>query len=111
MPKTNGRISAIISGPSTTASFSGKAPGATTRAYVIVELALTPSTFAIGAPPSAIQVAAVQPGGIATGIDPGAIRAATVEGILPGCSYTPLNSMVSNYGQHSLAWPPMIGSA
>ena len=78
MPKTNGRISAIISGPSTTASFSGKAPGATTRAYMIVELALTPSTFAIGAPPSAIQVAAVQPGGIATGIDPGVIRAATV---------------------------------
>jgi len=90
------RLSAITSGPSTTATSSGKAPGAATRTYMIVEPALTPSTFAIGASPSGIQVAAVQPGGIATGIDPGALRAAMAEGILPGCSYTPLNSMVSN---------------
>jgi hypothetical protein len=105
------RLSAIISGPSTTATFSGKAPGATTRTSMIVELEFTPSTFAVGAPPSGIQEAAAHPGGVATGIDPGAIRAATAEGILPGFSYILLNSTVCNYGQHSRAWPPMMDSA
>jgi hypothetical protein len=37
---------------------------------MIVALASTLSTIVIGAPPSGIQLAAVQPGGIATGIDP-----------------------------------------
>ena len=58
-----------------------------------------------------IQVAAIRPGEIATGIDPGAIRAAMAEGPLPSFSHFPLNSTVSNCGQHSRAWPPMMDSA
>lgn len=77
------RHSAIISGPTTTATSLGNAPGATTRIYMIFKLTWTPSTFAIGASPGGIQEPAAQPGGIGIGIDPGVNRPASADGIPP----------------------------
>jgi hypothetical protein len=105
------RVFAIISDQSTSEICSGKAPGAMTKTYMIVELALMPPMFAIWAPPRAIQQAAVQPGGIATELDPEAIGATTAEVILPGFSYVSLNSTVCNSGQHSRTWSRMMDSA
>jgi hypothetical protein len=56
-------------------------------------------------------VAAAEPGGIATWIDLGALYAATAKGILPGFLTIPLNTTMSNCGQHLRAWPPMMDSA
>jgi len=70
-------------GPSTSATCSGKAPGATMETYMRVALALKFSTPVIGQPSSGIQVAGELPGciqvaaeqseGIASGIDPGLV--------------------------------------
>jgi hypothetical protein len=75
------RHSAIISELNTTVTSSGKAPGATAKTYLTVELALTPSTWVIGTAPSDIQGATAQSSEIATGIDPGVIHPATIDGI------------------------------
>lgn len=69
-------------GPSTTATSSGKAPGAMTMGkYVMVECGLKASTPVIPVPTRGIQAPLVRPDGIATGIDLGVSRAPTAEGI------------------------------
>jgi hypothetical protein len=82
----NWRLSAIISEPKTTATSSGKAPGATAKTLLTVELASKPSMSVTAASLGAIQEAAAQSCGIATGIDPGVIHPGTIEDIPPALS-------------------------
>src|ERR1039458_255787 len=90
MAVKNWRLSAIILEQNTTATSCGKAPGATARTPLTVELALTPSTWVIAALPSAIQEAAAQSGGIATGIDLGVGHPATIDRLTPSLLLPPI---------------------